>query len=294
MNRETLLARFANINTWQSGGQRAPHKPLLILLALGEWQNGRPTICFADAQKSLTDLLREYGPPRKAHHPEFPFWRLQKDGVWEVVVSSSPKLGAEGGPSKGELLRVDATGQFTADIRTAFIGDPSLVSTLGQFILQNHFPESLHQDILDAVGLELADPGAGGGRRDPGFRRAVLTAYEFQCAVCGLQLLLSGFPIALEAAHIQWHQAKGPSTVQNGLCLCCLHHKVFDLGALTISNELNVIVSDQAAGLSGFHDHLMSHHKRKIKVPIHKSDAPNPDFIAWHHHEVFRGNSRPD
>jgi putative restriction endonuclease len=112
--------------------------------------------------------------------------------------------------------------------------------------------------------------------------------------VCGLQLLLSGSPVALEAAHIQWHQAAGPSTVRNGLCLCCLHHRLFDLGAITINNEWIVTVSDQAAGLLGFHEHLIIHHGRQIKMPVHLSDTPSPDFIRWHHQEVFRGSPRPN
>jgi putative restriction endonuclease len=294
MNREDLLGRFATLATWQRGGQRAPHKPLLILLALAEWQNGRQAMRFEEAQSTLTELLRDYGPPRKAYHPELPFWRLQNDDVWEVITTSAVHLGSDGGASKGELLRVDATGRFSAEIRSAFTADPSLIQSLGQFILQTHFPESLHQDILDAIGLEFSKARAGGGRRDPNFRRIVLTAYEYRCAICGLQLLLSGAPIALEAAHIQWHQAEGPSSIRNGLCLCSLHHKIFDLGAVTLSKELTVMVSDQAAGLSGFHEHLMNHHKRLIKMPTHQSDMPSQEFIDWHHREVFRGASRPE
>lgn len=294
MNRYELLERFANLGTWQGGGQRAPHKPLLILLALAEWQNGHQAMRFEEAQTALTNLLRDFGPPRKAHHPEFPFWRLQNDDVWEVTTSSVVQLGADGGVSKGELLRVDATGRFTADIRSAFAADTSLIQALGQFILNTHFPESLHQDILEAIGLELTDSRAGGGRRDPNFRRLVLTAYEYRCAICGLQILLSGSPIALEAAHIKWHQAEGPSSIQNGLCLCSLHHKIFDLGAITLSKELTIMVSDQAAGLSGFHEHLLNHHKRLIKMPVHQSDFPSLEFIDWHHREVFRGSSRPN
>jgi putative restriction endonuclease len=162
MNREQLLARFANLRTWQSEGEHAPHKPLLILLALGEWQNGRQAIRFKEIEKVFSELLRDYGASREALHPEYPFWRLQNDvneknqKVWEVVTSSQIQLGADRGASKGELLRVDARGQFTEDIRFAFTADCSLVPALGRFILQAHFPESEHQGILEAVGL---DPG---------------------------------------------------------------------------------------------------------------------------------------
>ena len=46
-----------------------------------------------------------------------------------------------------------------------------------------------------------------GRRRDPSFRQRVLVAYEYQCAVCGLDLRICGITIALEAAHVRWHQA---------------------------------------------------------------------------------------
>jgi putative restriction endonuclease len=50
-------------------------------------------------------------------------------------------------------------------------------------VLDAHFPESIRQDVLDAVGLSLEPADAGGGdpaarRRDPAFRDKVLLAYE--------------------------------------------------------------------------------------------------------------------
>jgi len=62
----------------------------------------------------------------------------------------------------------------------------------------------------------------------------------------------------LEAAHIKWHQAGGPDTIDNGLALCSLHHKLLDLGALGISNEFTVIVSDKVNGYAGFQEWLLN------------------------------------
>src|SRR5262249_13945954 len=86
--------------------------------------------------------------------------------------------------------------------------DASLVGRIAGRILERHFPESLHQDILDAVGLSL-DPGTGKTKRDPAFRQRVLKAYEYRCAVCGFDVRLGSVSIALDAAHIRWHQAGG-------------------------------------------------------------------------------------
>lgn len=248
---------------------------------------------FAEVVDRFTSLLRDFGPPRKTDHPEYPFWRMQRDCIWQVITDTPPKMGADGAPTKRELLETNARGQFPDAMQDCLTTSPDLVQSLVTQLLDAHFPQSMHEDILVAVGLNLPDARAGRVGRDPNFRRIVLTAYGHQCAVCGLQLLLSGAAIALEAAHIRWHQACGPSSIQNGLCLCVLHHKVFDLGAITLTPELVVLVSDEAAGLVGLTEHLLAHHGRSIRRPAQPSATPDPAFIDWHRREVFRGNSRP-
>ena len=66
-----LTSLFDGLNTWASGGQRAPHKPLLVLFALARWARGETKeIAFTAAEADLTSLLKEFGPPRRSHHPE--------------------------------------------------------------------------------------------------------------------------------------------------------------------------------------------------------------------------------
>src|SRR6516162_2546912 len=89
MNRESILRRFDKLNVWRRGDQRAPHKPLLVLYALGRWSRGEGgDVAFRDAESVLTSLLKEFGPPRQSYHAEYPFWRLQNDGVWTVHAPS--------------------------------------------------------------------------------------------------------------------------------------------------------------------------------------------------------------
>jgi putative restriction endonuclease len=90
MTSDEALALFDGLNTWRQGDQRPPHKPLLVLSALGRWQQGKAEVTFLEAEPDLTALLREFGPPRKSDHPEQPFWRLKNDGVWSVQVPAVP------------------------------------------------------------------------------------------------------------------------------------------------------------------------------------------------------------
>jgi putative restriction endonuclease len=63
--REKLLTRIREVSVWKKGDQRAPHKPLLILYALGKLLEGPDEIKFKDFYEPFKDLLQEFGPPRK-------------------------------------------------------------------------------------------------------------------------------------------------------------------------------------------------------------------------------------
>nr|WP_083670156.1 hypothetical protein [Singulisphaera sp. GP187] len=187
-----------------------------MLYALGRWQAGQKDISFRQLEPDLTALLREFGPPRKSDHPEQPFWRLQRDGVWTVHAPAGleTKKGADI-PRVPEMRSHNVWAEFSGEVQAALSADPNLAAAIAIRILERHFPESLHPDILNAVGLTL-ETTVSRRKRDPAFRQRVLKAYEYRCAVCGLDLRLGSVSIALDAAHIRWHQAGGPETEDNG------------------------------------------------------------------------------
>src|SRR5918994_7927588 len=108
MDGGAILKRFDELGIWKRDDERAPHKPLPVLYALGRWQRGQIDVTFREAEPELTALLREFGRPRKSDHPEQPFWRLQRDGVW--TVQAPPDLPLKAGdtiPRVGELRSND-------------------------------------------------------------------------------------------------------------------------------------------------------------------------------------------
>lgn len=289
--RDTLLSRFDDLSIWKQGDQRAPHKPLLVLYALGRWQAGQKDVTFRQVEPDLTALLREFGPPRKSDHPEQPFWRLQRDGVW--TVHAPPGLETKKSadiPRVVELRSHDVRAGFLPEVREALSADPALAGKIATRILDQHFPESLHTDILNAVGLTLETTTAR-RKRDPAFRHRVLKAYEDRCAVCGFDVRLGSVSIALDAAHIRWHQAGGPETEDNGFALCVLHHKTFDLGAFTVREGV-LFVSDLANGGSGLQETLLAYHGKPIREAQHPDWRASPRHLEWHGREVFKGGAR--
>jgi putative restriction endonuclease len=294
MTPDEVRARFNDLTVWRRGGERAPHKPLLALYAIARLLRGEPRmIPYAEIDRDLGKLLMEFGPRRQSYHPEYPFWRLQNDGVWEV----SPKEGLTTRSSntdakKSELLAHNVPGGFVPEIYDKLLQDKHLAREIVQDLLNANFPESIHQDILSAVGIEVAIDTRIVIARSPDFRDRILRAYEYSCALCGFDVRLGTMPVALEAAHIKWHQAGGPDEEANGLALCTLHHKLFDRGVFTLSNSMSVIVSEAANGTRGFQEWVVIFHGKAIRPPQRSAYYPDENWVAWHVREVFHGPGR--
>ena len=269
---------------------------------------------YAVVHAELKVLLERFGPRRKAIHTEYPFWRMRNDGIWEIdrphLVATNPRSG-DAHPSS--LLGQNIHGGLPEEDYVAFRRDRRLAWHIVYLLLDAHFPDSYHDDLLQAtcIGEGLRQIPAPEGRekelederavyriefeltrrlkRDPAFRPAVLHAYNEKCAVCGFDVRMAGKPTAVEAAHIHWHADAGPARVRNGLALCTLHHRLFDRGALTLStNDLTICVADDAAG-PGFDESLGRFRGRLPRVlPQNDRDLPDQKYLQWHYVEVFR------
>ncbi len=294
MLKSELFKKISQINVWKKKEQRAPHKPLLLLLALSKCFHGKDRLIdYAIIDKELKTLLIEFGPQRQTYQPELPFYHLQNDDLWKIVGGKAlPRRTGSKNIPRSILLKNKAKGGFPKDIFNYLRRKKNLIPEIAQTILESHFQETYHQDILDAVGLDRHYMMVKKTSRDPHFRERVLLAYEHRCAICGFNLRLDKANLGLEAAHIKWHQAGGPDIEPNGLALCALHHKVFDRGAVTISNDYQIMVSQHVYGSSGLEEWLIRFHNKAMLFPQSPKFKPNPEYLKWHHTEVFRSPKR--
>ncbi|MBX9902800.1 MAG: HNH endonuclease [Burkholderiales bacterium] len=104
------------------------------------------------------------------------------------------------------------------------------------------------------------------------FRKALLKAYDQQCAVCGLT-----FEEALQACHIvPWQHASASQRLdpRNGILLCATHHRLFDAELMTISESFKVV----------YYDHKMT------DGPYSAADKSNT--VAWHGRSMYLPKSK--
>ena len=174
-----LQSLFSGLKIWEQQERRAPHKPLLALWAIGRCLRNEARLApYEEIASQLGYLLGRFGPPRKRLNPEVPYWYLQNDGVWEVPEASRITKTSSGDPHIGSLRREGARGGLPVDMFRALRQDRATALDIAHSLLDAHFPDTWHDDILRAVGIipgheeRLARDSSTGERRG--------TAQEFE------------------------------------------------------------------------------------------------------------------
>ena len=281
---QSILSQFQSIKSWKRGGVRAPHKPLLLLLAIGKLLNGEEDISYDSIDETMQKLLNDFGRPTGNIRPYYPFVRLASDGIWTF---NKPHLIERNKDySKSYLEDNGITAGFTSEIAEALKTDKILVREVVQHLLETNFPETYHEPILKAAGLEVYSEQKT-RIRDPHFRDKVLDAYSRKCAICDYSIRVRDTLVGLQAAHIKWHQAGGPGIETNGLALCSFHHQLLDYGAFTLDENLRICISDKVNG-EGVEEWLRRFEGKPILLPRRKQYYPQQYFPEWQVNEVFK------
>lgn len=118
------------------------------------------------------------------------------------------------------------------------------------------------------------------------FRKVVINNYSNSCAVCGLSiqnLLVASHILKWSESH---HNRLNP---ENGLCLCNIHDRAFELGYIGIKSDYSILISNELkqireketfSSLFGRHEH------QSILLP--DKFYPNITFLETHLKNSFR------
>lgn len=282
------------LRQYQGDGRRAPHKPLLVLLALGQMAStGSSTMPWSVVKSRLGELLAEFGTPSNSpvSSAAYPFTRLRTDGVWQL---SRDVPNDNVGPLDSEPI----DGHFTPEIEKELLESGEVFNAVARSLVESQFPLTMAPDVLTAVGLDpdtvfastaALVPVNEGRKRDANWRRQIVAAWDRSCAFCGYDGALDGAPVGIEAAHIRWFNFGGPDSLDNGLALCSLHHKLLDRGAVGLDGSGAIFVSDAFSANGDIGRAVYSLHGREVR-PRPGTVLPAAEHVLWHRQEVFKGD----
>lgn len=114
------------------------------------------------------------------------------------------------------------------------------------------------------------------------FQAAIIDAYARRCAITGERVLP-----ALEAAHIKPYGEGGEHRIDNGLLLRRDLHALFDRGYLTVSPEMDVVVSKRLKDEFHNGEEYLTMTGHRLLTPTRPVDRPNPEFLDWHNKHRF-------
>lgn len=183
-------------------------------------------------------------PPDRRGNLALPFFHLRSDGFWHLVPRPGQEqvLAAAGEIRSIHHLRDTVLGARLDDELYTQLHDPAARDLLRTILITTCFAPALHPALIEqgAIHVEafryserLLEEARGHALRerpdgsevpapvrDQGFRRAVVTAYEHRCALCGIRILTPDGHTAVDAAHIKPWSLSHDDDPRNGMALC--------------------------------------------------------------------------
>jgi putative restriction endonuclease len=111
-------------------------------------------------------------------------------------------------------------------------------------------------------------------------------AYDERCAISGLKIINGGGRAEVDAAHIRPVQHNGPDVVHNGIALSGTAHWMFDRGLISLSDDLDILVSRQVNDNGSVQAFINKN--GRATPPTRPTDRPHPHFLSWHRENCFK------
>lgn len=92
------------------------------------------------------------------------------------------------------------------------------------------------------------------------------------------------------ATGTSWFNFGGPDSLDNGLALCALHHRLFDRGAVGLDANCRVQVSEHFSARTDQGKRVYELHDRPLR-PRPGTAIPAEAHVNWHNSEVFKGGT---
>lgn len=182
-------------------------------------------------------------------------------------------------------MRPLSADDFTRIVELGLEERTPLIPRLGETLLPAGFQDEQTPFLFDQT-RERLNFTVSRIVRDRVFRQVVLRAYDQRCAITGLRFINGGGHAEVASAHIRPVEADGPDIVNNGIALCGTAHWMFDRGLISLSDDLQILVSRHANDPDPVRTFI--NHSASALPPLRSSDRPHPHFLRSHRDHCFK------
>lgn len=324
------LKRFAKLRTDTSSSRwladtnhRAPHKPFLLLAIMDLIAQGVIKRNFIEFNAELMDTFDLYWVKvmgtEKNGSPILPFYHLQSDKFWRLV----PIPGME--QALAAVRQIRSISQLRQLVLGARLDDDLFEILLSEaerddlrrVLIETYFAPDVRPKLVEVgqimtesfqYSLELRDRLRGRftlketpemdqkyhtESRSTAFRRVVIEAYDYTCAVCRIRVITPEGRTAVAAAHIVPWRVSHNNDPRNGMALCGLHHWVFDQGLIGIAVDHQILVSPLIPKDQETVEPILSLANRQLHLPQDHMLLPAKTALQWHRKSIFRAEAPP-
>jgi putative restriction endonuclease len=320
---ESYVKRFAKLRTDTSPARwpattcyRAPYKPFLLLAIIDLIAQGLIQTNFIEFSADLIDTFDLYWDKvvgqEKASNPVLPFFHLYRDDFWHLVPVPGKEQALADIPqirSIGPLRQLVLGATLDEDLFEMLLNKESR-DDLRRVLIETYFaPEvrsklvELGQISAEAFQYSLELLGRSRGRfktklkessedyyavsRSTAFRRVVVKAYDFTCAMCRIRIFTPEGQSAVIAAHIvPWSESYNDDP-RNGIALCGLHHWTLDQGVVGVTPDYHIEVSPAVPTNEEGTEPLLSMAGRMLYLPAERTLWPAKKALKWHWENIF-------
>src|SRR5579871_1622914 len=263
---------FANLHRNQNPRWgAAPHKPILLLAVLDEIERGNISQNLIELTPALGAAFRAYWralvpPATWQERIANPFRFLVQESFWTLVkngVAVNPQ-GLGYNPTISQLT-TEIDGATLDPPLWKLLQDRANLATLRTHLLKVYFGEApakivkavpanpidyeVERLIAEAKSkfkvkiVSEAKDEVGYYIRHSLFPGVVKRMYDEACAVCALRVRAATTGGIVDAAHIMPFYAFHNDDPRNGIALCKNHHRGFDAGWFSITDDYTILVS---------------------------------------------------
>lgn len=284
---QSFEKEIENLKVNKVGNVIALHKPLLLLLTISEVVQGHTNeFLYEELEPSLILLISKYGLKNTSKlNPQYPFIYLASNSrLWNCSIRKA-HLKHPDAASRRELL--GAIGCFTSEFYQFLQSRENAFQCLKQILVQ-YWPESYHIEILQDLGIYEFNQNVNFFKieRSRKFVEEVLDAYQRKCAICTQSIRLGDSLIGIDACHVKPLQHFGDDNVKNGIALCKIHHWALDRGAVSISQDMSVLISKKLNGNKLF-EYFTSFENLKLFVPRDSASVLSVKNVEYHMEYIF-------